>query len=232
MTPRVPAKKTAGRTASGRTSRSARQTTPPVVDDQTDRDDVAMVADLPLTEDTTFDQLDQGLRARVEQARQAGASDEEIAQLIQENTPEKRLSHPAAGSDQPERPTGMVTADGQKLKTEEVTFRGRTMVVCVPDEVQLAIMQRFSDQYASMADGKQVDAKVAIRMSGRAISIVQSVLADEDDKAWIEDALLRKEFEIMDALEIVEEAMQRLKIANAPNREERRAAEKSRLVTS
>jgi len=132
-----------------------------------------------------------------------------------------------------ERPAGMVTADGQKLKTDHVTFRGRTMVVGVPDEVQLSIMQRFSDQYSAMADSKMVDAKVAVRMSGRAISIIQSVLTDEDDKAWVEDALLRKDFEIMDALWIVEEAMARLKVANAPNREGRRAAgKKSRLVTS
>lgn len=134
------------------------------------------------------------------------------------------------GREQPA--TGMVNADGQELKTAELTFRGRTMVVCVPDEVQLAVIQRFSDQYATIAEGQSVEAKVAIRMSNRAISIVQSVLKDDDDKAWVEDGLLRKDFGIMDVLGIVEEALGLLKVANAPNRAERRAAEKkSSLVT-
>jgi hypothetical protein len=210
MTPRTPAKTTArtpaSRTASGRPARSARKTEDPVVGDSPEMDEVAAISELPRLKDQTFAQVDNGPQARVDEVRQAGE----------------------------EPPTGMVTEDGQKLKTENVTFRGRTMTVCVPDEVQLSIMQRFSDQYAPLAqEGSQVDAKVAIRMSGRAISIVQSVLADEEDKAWIEDSLLRKDFEIMDALWIVEEAMERLKIANAPNREVRRAAKKkTRLVTS
>jgi hypothetical protein len=129
--------------------------------------------------------------------------------------------------------SGMVAPDGQPLKTDTVTFRGRTMVVKIPDEVQLAIIKRFSEQYGSMAKGgQQIEASKAITMSGRAISIVQSVLADEQDKEWIEDSLLRNDFGLMDALDIVNEAMVRLKAANAPNRQERReAAKKSRLVT-
>jgi hypothetical protein len=148
---------------------------------------------------------------------------EEVSFAALDNGPEARVD---------EERQGMVTADGKALKTETVVFRGRAMVVKVPDEVQIAIMKRFGSRYGSMQGSQKISASRAITMSDRAISIIQSVLSDESDQEWIEDALLRKEFGIEDALTIIHEAMEKLKIANAPNREELRKATKSaRLVT-
>ena len=159
--------------------------------------------DLPRMQDVSFDQVDNGTQARADETRRV----------------------------EEDQPTGMVTADGQALQTAEVTFRGRTMVVRVPNEGQLAVMKRFSAEYSAMSEGQSIDAKKAIAMSGRAIGIVQCVLADDDDMEWIADSILMDDFGIMDALPIVQEAMKQLKLVNIPNREERRATKKARLVT-
>lgn len=127
---------------------------------------------------------------------------------------------------------GMVTADGKPLATAEVTFRGKTMTVHVPDAGQLAVIQRFTTEYSTMEDQKEVPASVAIKMERRAILVARSVLADENDRDFVEEGVLAGDFKIWDVMPVMKRALDLLQEVNAPNREQRRATEKkSRLVT-
>jgi hypothetical protein len=138
--------------------------------------------------------------------------------------------------------TPLVTADGQELKTASIPFLDRAILVALPELEQLAVMRLFSDQFAALerkakAAGGNIDANVMIRMSARAISIVQSVMADDDDKSWIQDMLLSKEVRLTDVIPLINAAMVALREANnaGDNRAERRGKGKgktSHLVTT
>lgn len=130
----------------------------------------------------------------------------------------------------------MVDGEGNPIRGAVVPFRGRMIPVQMPDEVQLAVIKMFSDRYANIEVGERVPIKRAISMSSQAILCVQSVMTDEDDQAWIADQLLARNLELTDALEILNKAMELLRIENGigDNREQRRAAKKAkkaRLVT-
>lgn len=132
----------------------------------------------------------------------------------------------------------VVTADGKALRSAEIPFLDRTIIVALPELEQLAVMRLFSNQFAAMerkakAAGENLPADEMIRMSSRAISIVQSVMANHDDKTWIEDLLLDGEVKLVDVIPLIQTAMVALREVNEDNRAGRRAkGKKSHLVTT
>lgn len=139
---------------------------------------------------------------------------------------------PDAAENVAAQPSGLVTKDGQALQTTELTFYGRTMVVQVPDEVQIALMEKFASEYGPVKPGQITSAKQVIRMNRKTIGVIRSVLRDDDDKDWLEDGLMDHRFTLEEAAGIVQEALDLLKVVNAPNRAARReAVSQSRLVT-
>lgn len=134
----------------------------------------------------------------------------------------------------------VVTADGKALRSAEIPFLDRTIIVALPSLEQLAVMRMFSNEFATMerkakTAGKNLPADGMIRMSSRAISIVKSVMADPDDKEWIADLLLDGEVKLVDVIPLIQAAMVALREANEDetNRAGRRAkGKKSHLVTT
>lgn len=118
---------------------------------------------------------------------------------------------------------GLRTKDGSPLKKETVHAAGRDFVVSIPGEAQLAVMSRFAKRYSGVSGEVSLDQGIA--MTDAAIAVIQAVLDDQGDKAWVETALLSGEVELEDLQPIVDKGMKRLIDANS-NREQRRAASK------
>jgi hypothetical protein len=143
---------------------------------------------------------------------------------------------------QDEQPqSGMTTESGAALKTAEVEFRGRTIVVRVPDETQMAMMKRFTDRADAMTrrGEEKISAQEMITISARAVSAVLAVVANQEDRDWIEDGLFsppeERDFGLEDLLPVIRAALDKLREVNEEptNRAGRRAGgkSKSRLVT-
>ena len=149
---------------------------------------------------------------------------------------------PQQDGEQPQSGSGMTTESGAALKTAEVEFQGRTIVVRVPDETQMAMMKRFTDRAEAMVrrGEERISAQEAVTISARAVSAVLSVVANQEDRDWIEDGLFappeERVFDLEDLLPVIRAALDKLREVNAEqgNRADRRAGgkkSKAHLVT-
>lgn len=82
-----------------------------------------------------------------------------------------------------------------------ITLAGRDLVVTVPNEAQLAVWPRTIDRLQNAT--KNMGAEDAVKLLGRVLSLLESVLADEDDKLWLEDQLLQGGMSLEDAAQIM-----------------------------
>lgn len=141
------------------------------------------------------------------------------------------------GNDQEQgrvEPGTIVGADGKPMVGAVVPFKDRMIPVAVPDEVQLAVIKMFSEEFGDIKEGDRVPLNKAVAMSKRAIMCVQSVMVEEEDREWIGEGLLSHRVRLDEAINILQDAMRLLRIANVPdtNRAGRRAAKKAKLVTN
>jgi hypothetical protein len=134
---------------------------------------------------------------------------------------------------EPKTQNSLVDAEGNPLRESVVDFHGRQIRVATPDEVQLAVIKMFADEYGDIKPGTRIELNKIISMSKQAILCVQSVMIDEDDRQWVKEQLLARRIDLQAAMVILNDAMKQLRIVNSGNRAERRAAEKkARLITN
>lgn len=79
-------------------------------------------------------------------------------------------------------------ATGDVAPAGTITFRGRTMRVKKPGVEQLGMWRVTADQL-NRAD-PNMDGNAASKLIGRAIKMVCSVLAGEEDRDWLQDEIL------------------------------------------
>lgn len=114
-------------------------------------------------------------------------------------------------------PTGMVDPTDQPtttladattydVATETVTFRGRTMNVVQPAAEQLVVWQLTQKRLENL-DPATATNQQAATLIGRALRVIQSVLADDADKDWVEDQILDKTLNLTGAMPIITTAL-------------------------
>lgn len=88
-----------------------------------------------------------------------------------------------------ETPGGLDGSSKPKLPT--ITWRGRTMRVQAIGFAQAGVWERTRSQLlAAASNPKAVDPERAVKLSGRAVGLVRSILVDDDDKEWVEAEIL------------------------------------------
>lgn len=92
--------------------------------------------------------------------------------------------------------------------TGVITYRGRTMNVVMPTPDQLAIWQRTALKLQGATQGMGNDE--IMRLLQRAVTLIGSVLVDEVDRDWVEEALLAGDLDLMGAAAIVTLAVEHL----------------------
>lgn len=121
------------------------------------------------------------------------------------------------GTDKPQQAT-------EEFETREITFRDRVLLVKLPSEGQIAVLQRTLAQVERMESAPAKDGATYMRTIVRSLQIIGSVLVNQADKDWIDDLLAEDELSLSEAMEgifiVAVEAFR----AEAANREERRKA--------
>lgn len=107
-----------------------------------------------------------------------------------------------------------------------VPFHGRDLRVRLPSEEQLTMYRRVSREFVALGKSgraKNMPIEEALKYLDRAVRTVQSVLADDDDREWIEDQLMDGKLKLVECSELMQEAFRRLAEQHG-TRQERRAA--------
>jgi hypothetical protein len=87
----------------------------------------------------------------------------------------------------------MTDAESTPKKLPEVTWRGRTMRLKIPNAAQLMTWSRMATEFGRIGqtpDDEEIDKKQYQKALQRLGSIVFGVFEDEDDKDWLEDEIL------------------------------------------
>jgi hypothetical protein len=87
----------------------------------------------------------------------------------------------------------MTDAESTPKKLPEVTWRGRTMRLKIPNAAQLMTWSRMATEFGRIGqtpDNEEIDKKQYQKALQRLGSIVFGVFEDEDDKDWLEDEIL------------------------------------------
>lgn len=116
--------------------------------------------------------------------------------------------------------------------TAELDFHGRLVTVKMPTSEQLVMYRRLSREFQDLArnGADKIPMDQALRQLDRAIRLIQSVLADQDDKDWVEEQLLEGNLQLSDCTGLLTDAFARLRVAaeeqaaTDSNRAERRSA--------
>ena len=132
---------------------------------------------------------------------------------------------PAAPTAEPDEVTGGV-------EEADLSWRGRTIRIRLPNLEQLTIYRRLSARFAGLADASKkpgaepMSMEEATRHYDRAIKLITSVFVHREDIDWLEDEMLERRLELADAGELLRLAFDRLHTVNdeAQNRTQRRAA--------
>lgn len=210
-----PAKKAPAKKAAARPARAARTASQPVERTQApaDVEDQAVVAAAAAP----------AKRARAPRRAAAAAAAMRAGVPADTPTPAPPADEAAEGDEAAE--PGSYT-DG--LNNAVVPFHGRDIAIRMPTEEQLVMYQRLSRQFQQVAARKdEVGLDEALTYLDRAVTLLQSIMVDQGDKTWLEDALLLGDIKLMQCRELLVESFRLLALANSgDNRETRRAAAK------
>jgi hypothetical protein len=94
-----------------------------------------------------------------------------------------------------------------------MTFAGRDLRVVMPRPEQLAIWQRTLSRLGGGDLSTMSGAEVG-QLINRSIRIIETVLADEVDREWLEDQLLDGAMTLADAASIVTAALKALRVGD------------------
>lgn len=128
--------------------------------------------------------------------------------------------------------TTEVREPGTEVVTAKVTFHDREITVTAPTPDQLAILYRLQATFTKASKQENMEASRAVKLLARALSVVLSIIPDDDDQDFVEDLILMGDATLEETLPIVTTAIEKLKKANPSNREDRRAAEKAARKSS
>jgi len=106
------------------------------------------------------------------------------------------------GKAEPEALTAAVTPTAEAA--DMITFQGRTMRVKMPNPEQIALWPRLADKINSRTgelddtprDGETADqartraGQAGSKLVGRMLTLIASVLPEQDDKDWLEDQII------------------------------------------
>lgn len=98
---------------------------------------------------------------------------------------------------------GRELKQGEAWITLPVGEANRDMVIVIPGPAQLAVWPRTIERLQRVSDPGKLGGDEAVKLLGRALSLIESVLVDEDDKFWIEDQLLQGRMELQDAAQVL-----------------------------
>jgi hypothetical protein len=94
--------------------------------------------------------------------------------------------------------------------TGQITYRGRRLNVVMPTAEQLAIWQRTALKLQAAGAAGGMTGAEAMKLLQRILTLMGSVLVDEVDRDWIEDAILGGDLDLMGAAAIVSLALTEL----------------------
>lgn len=103
--------------------------------------------------------------------------------------------------------------DGRDADTAELEFVGRRVLVKLPTAEQLTIYRRLSREFQDLSrDGAadRLSLDEALRHLGRATRLVQSILAEDRDREWLEDQLLDGKITMQQCTGLLRDAFKRL----------------------
>lgn len=109
-----------------------------------------------------------------------------------------------------------------------ITFQGREMFVTMPSPTQLAVWKRILARLQNTPENAWT-ASAVVDSLGRLVTIVETLLVEPVDKAWLEDSLLDGTLDfptLAPIITLTTEAFQQA-AAETGNRETRRAAKKA-----
>jgi hypothetical protein len=114
------------------------------------------------------------------------------------------------------------------MPEQEITFAGRTLWVRMPSPEQLLVWKRTLRQLQG-ADVSGWNADQVMRALERTRSIIDSVLAHEVDRDWLDDEMLAGTVGLMETAKIITLTVEAFAAAAEAegNRETRRAAKKA-----
>lgn len=123
----------------------------------------------------------------------------------------------------PDPSGGAQPAPAPEIKS--VQFKGRTIVVKCPTEEQIFAWERLLTKMESMAkEAATVD--TARILLNRCNKIIESVIAEDDDREWLEDGRLDGTITLQESAQIVVDALKAFEkevSKEPPNRAARRA---------
>jgi hypothetical protein len=91
-------------------------------------------------------------------------------------------------------------------ETRQITFQGRAVTVAMPTDGQLAVWKRTASRFASVDVGELTGEEVG-KLLDRGVRVIQSVMASQADRDWLEDELLDGVLTLEAAAGIITEAI-------------------------
>lgn len=119
-------------------------------------------------------------------------------------------------------------AEAAVMPEQEITFAGRTLWVRMPSPEQLLVWKRTLKKLQG-ADVEGWNAEQVMSALERTRAIIDSVLAHEVDKDWLDDEMLAGTIGLKDTAQIIQMTVEAFASAAEAegNRETRRAAKKA-----
>lgn len=106
----------------------------------------------------------------------------------------------------------------------EIDFRGRSVWVKRPTFEQIAVWKRTVRQMQEADTGSWGADEVLVALE-RGLKIINSVMANQTDRTWLDDQLLESKIDFAGAAELIQKTVEAFG-TDPNNREERRAAAK------
>lgn len=131
--------------------------------------------------------------------------------------------------------TGTDTKPGEDgLVGAFVDFKGRRIEVKAPSVEQIVVIKRLQKRFTDAAAETNLTAERAVAMMNRALTAILSIVANQDDKEFVEDLWLDAAINMEETLPLLTRAMKCLEEANAnqQNRATRRATERAGTGTA
>lgn len=158
--------------------------------------------------------------------------------LKKDGTPDKRVKPTAVGATTrrpalkkvavkvapkvtPEEPTSAPAAP-KAGDVRTITFLGRNLDVRMPDGEQLLAWESILGKIAKMNESNATLETIK-RPFGQLYTVINAVLAKDEDREWVEDGRLSGEIKVESAVNIVIDAIAAFGQGVAPNRAARRS---------
>lgn len=90
-----------------------------------------------------------------------------------------------------------------------ITFMGRDLAVQIPNETQLLMWQRIGRRWAGKTT-EAISIEETLKVSGQVMAIIESVIANDEDRDWLDEQMIAGKVKIQEAATIVTAAIEKL----------------------